>query len=228
MMPTVMAAIGAQAFPLATILSIQINKNIMKSFLCMLMLVISFVALAQDNPSKRLEFGFTTTSGPAAGGFIDAGEASSWKWNRTKSGIELLSEELVKDLHSKSGSMIEAYVMTPDKPFESAQKYAEMVIQNIKEGDARNPKWKSVSAAATPDESRPNCVRVHLLLKAIDQTTDARSYFSEQTTLSCALLKRKPFGIEVRHYHYYIDGERDPQYAAKATKLLDSVEVLDR
>ncbi len=222
------AAREIQSFSATTILSIQVNRIIMKLFLCMSMLAISVTAQAQDNPSKRFGFGFTTTAGPAAGGFIDAGEASGWKWSRTKSGIELLSEELVKDPHSKSGGMIEAYVMTPDKPFESAQRYAELVMQNINEGDASNLKWKSVSAAATPDESRPNCVRVHLLLKAKDQTADARAYFSEQTTLSCALLKRKPFGIEVRHYHYYMDGERDPKYAARAAKLLDSVEVLDR
>lgn len=186
-----------------------------------------FVKIAQcSEPPKRISFGVSETkpNGISIGGSFVAGETESWKYTRSRSGVEAFNREPI----ASAEFQIEAYLIREDQPFESIQKKMELISKNIEEGYAQSPKWQKVHINLTPEIGKPRCMRGELLLREKTSVSDADANYSEQFFLSCALEKRAPFGLEVRYYHRYKGTSRNNEFTKRATLLLNSVEINDR
>lgn len=189
-------------------------------------IIVFFVqsTFAIDASSKRVAFGFSDSKGTSVGGTFHPGEEINWKFSRTRSGIELTSQE--ED--STNNHMIEAYLMRTDMLFNSIEKYIETINKNLIEAFAVGGQWRLVSVIFEPEASKPRCARGHILLRDRSNNKDVDARFSEQFILSCALERHAPFGIEVRYYHRYKGGNRDAEFSTKANQLLNSIEVEDK
>ena len=182
---------------------------------------------AQCNEAiERISFGVTETSsnGASIGGSFSAGETKTWNYTRTKSGVEAINRQAKNSTEFK----VEGYLIRVDQPFESIQKYLDMILKNLELGYAQSTKWQKVRIALTPEVGKPRCLRGQLLLREKTSVSDEEAMFSEQYFMSCALEKRAPFGVEVRYYHLYKGASRDNDFTQSATQLLDSVELNDR
>lgn len=192
--------------------------------------LLCLVFLAQgaqcNEATERISFGFTEAApnGASVGGSFSAGETKSWSYTRTRSGIEAIDRQA----KTPTEFQVEAYLIRVDQPFESIQKYLDMMLKNLELGYAQSTKWQKVRIALTPEVDKPRCVRGQLLLREKTSVSDEEAMFSEQYFISCALEKRAPFGVEVRYYHRYKGATRDNDFTQRAAKLLDSVQLNDR
>ncbi len=164
-------------------------------------------AMAADDAPKRVAFGFSDTAGASLGGTFDPGSAATCKFQRTRSGIDLSQQ----GPGAEDNQQIEAYLMRVDEPFQTSEKYIAMMKRNFTQGMANDPYWRVLAIEFEPEANKPRCARGRILLRDKSPAADADARFSEQYFLSCALDKRKPFGIEVRYCHRYKGVERDPR-----------------
>jgi hypothetical protein len=196
----------------------------MKSLITLMLIFWMHCAMAAGDASKRFGFGISDTAGASLGGTFEPGSAATWKFQRTRSGIDLSQQ----GPGTEDSQQIEAYLLRVDEPFQTSEKYIATMKRNLTQALAKNSYWRVLAIEFEPEANKPRCARGHIVLRDKSNTADVDARFSEQYLLSCALDKRAPFGIEVRYYNRYKGGERDPGFTARATQLIDSVEVDDK
>jgi hypothetical protein len=121
--------------------------------------------------------------------------------------------------------------MRLDVPVNPISDYIEQIKKNIQEGYAKNPRFKIKVLETMADPSKPQCVRLHLLLedtKPVRTVSHEYAKLSEQYVLSCGLLTYKGMGVELRYYDRYYEQNKDNQLAEKANKIFEGVVIGDK
>ena len=154
--------------------------------------------------------------------FIPPGD-EGWKERREGLSVSLLRE----GPSSGENAQIEAYLITLDAPFSSTSEYVERLTRNTQEGYAASKQFKVVKLEVEPDQERPRCAKVHLLLEDVKAgtTTSGEHKWSEQYVLSCAFTRFPKTGAEIRYYSRYLDTHRDAEFPTKVAQLFKSVVI---
>jgi hypothetical protein len=122
-------------------------------------------------------------------------------------------------------SQIEGYNTKTDVPSDPIDGYVQNIKNRIQESYGYNKGWKIIDSSVIPDKNQLQCVRIHLLLEkknSTSDTDDSKKFFTEQYNLSCAMSHLK-IGIGVEYTQNYYEANKDPLFAEKANRLLDSV-----
>ena len=204
----------------------------MKHTCCIILLLMSLSTgaqadTAQPQKGEPVRIGISDKSGSVLGlSFMPPDENG---WDMTKSGMSVTLKK--SEGSADENREIDAYLINLDAPAIPIASYIERIKKNTLEGYANNEKFKIRALNVTADPNSNQCARVHLLLEDTQPTlalNNKQTKWSEQFVLSCASLKYKRFGFEVRYYHRYYESNKDNKLADHANKVLESVVIEDK
>jgi hypothetical protein len=199
--------------------------KIMKNIILIVATLLCINAWAQNPGSKKQEpiaFGITDKNGGVLGFKFTPPEEEGWIIKRTGNGVSIKKKGASDDENNE----IEGYIMRLDAPIDPISGYIEQIKKNVQENYTNNSRLKIKSLETMADSSKPQCIRLHLLLE--DTKPEPRKWWSEQYILSCGLLKYKGMGVELRYYDRYYEPNKDSQLAEKANKIFESVVIDDK
>ncbi len=89
----------------------------MKSLITLMLIFWMHCAMAAGDASKRFGFGISDTAGASLGGTFEPGSAATWKFQRTRSGIDLSQQRP----GTEDCQQIEAELLRVDEQIQSGE-----------------------------------------------------------------------------------------------------------